>query len=388
MLNSVDTGDLALSGSLIPPNERRGQAEGTLDLPPGTTIFSADSHIDLSEDIFFERFPDHLRDRAPRVWFENGIWNIGHGGTSYLPREFIEPLSQYDLLPGASTGGLAARLKDADDDGVERELNFPNNMLVLLGLPDHEVRERCFRLYNERLAELQEAAPGRFYGVGFINWWDPAGARRTIAELKALGLRTFQLPLNPLTRPDGTAIDWGSAAMTPVWDEIADSGLPVTHHIGESPKHCEYNPLAVGLLHNMAGFREMFAKYIFGGILDRHPSLRVGWFEAGINWVASVLQDAVHVDMSIRHIYNWKLRHEIGHYWREHMFASFMIDPIGLELVDRIGIGNIMWSSDYPHSESTFGFSKNAIRAVIDAVGPGHAPAVLGGNVKRFLGLD
>ena len=47
-----------------------------------------------------------------------------------------------------------------------------------------------------------------------------------------------------------------------------------------------------------------------------------------------------------------------------------------------------MWSSDYPHSESTFGFSKNAIRSVIDAVGVENAPAVLGGNVTRFLGLD
>jgi len=55
-------------------------------------------------------------------------------------------------------------------------------MLVLLGLPDHEVRERCFRIYNERLAELQEAAPGRFYGVGMINWWDAAGARRTMPQ--------------------------------------------------------------------------------------------------------------------------------------------------------------------------------------------------------------
>ncbi len=387
MLNSVDTGDLALSGSLIAPNDRHGQSDGTLDLPPGTKVFSADSHVDLSEDIFFRTFPAHLKDRAPRVWFENGIWNIGQDGKSFLPYEFVAPLSQYDGLPGAGSGNLEARLADAADDGVEGELTFPNNMLVLLGLPDHDIRERCFRAYNEHLAAMQERAPGRFYGVGMINWWDPAGARRTLAEARALGLRTFQLPLNPLTRPDGSVIDWGSSAMTPVWDEIADSGLPVSHHIGESPKFCEYNPLAVGLLHNMAGFREMFAKYIFGGILDRHPTLQVGWFEGGINWVAAALQDALHVDMSIRHIFNWKLHHDVRHYWDTHMMASFMIDPLGLELIDRIGADKVMWSSDYPHSESTFGFSKNAIRSVVDAVGHERAPAILSGNAMRFLGL-
>ena len=32
-----------------------------------------------------------------------------------------------------------------------------------------------------------------------------------------------------------------------------------------------------------------FGKYVFGGILDRHPGLRIGWFEAGINWVPAAI---------------------------------------------------------------------------------------------------
>ena len=64
------------------------------------------------------------------------------------------------------------------------------------------------------------------------------------------------------------------------------------------------------------------------------------------------------------------------------------LQQLGDELIDRIGVDNVMWSSDYPHSESTFGFTRNAIKSVVDAVGPQAAPAILGGNVMRFLGLD
>ena len=51
-----------------------------------------------------------------------------------------------------------------------------------MGWPDKAVRELCFRIYNEHIAELQERSNGRFYGVGMINWWDGDGCRQTLAE--------------------------------------------------------------------------------------------------------------------------------------------------------------------------------------------------------------
>src|SRR3546814_4884960 len=72
-----------------------------------------------------------------------------------------------------------------------------------MGWPDKAVRELCFRVYNEHIAELQERSNGRFYGVGMINWWDGEGARKTLAEMKDLGLTTFWLPLKPGAGDDG-----------------------------------------------------------------------------------------------------------------------------------------------------------------------------------------
>ena len=70
------------------------------------------------------------------------------------------------------------------------------------------------------------------------------------------------------------------------------------------------------------------------------------------------------------------------------MVASFMVDPLGLDLVDRIGIDRIMWSTDFPHNESTYGYSGDSLAAVVDSVGPDAAAAVVGANVERYLGLD
>jgi predicted TIM-barrel fold metal-dependent hydrolase len=315
---------------------------------------------------------------------------VGKGkGKTFLPLDFSRVLMQYDDLAGAATTNIEARIAELRADGVDRELAFPNAVLALFHYPDRQLRERVFRIYNEHIAAVQERSNGHFYGVGLINWWDPDGARRTLAEVKSLGLKTFLMPLNPGKGDDDTIIDYGSAAMSPVWDEIEDAGLPVSHHIGETPPKtpCEVNSVVVGMMINVDGFRETFSKYLFSGILDRHPKLKIGWFEGGIAWVATALQDAEHLLASYQHMFNRKVEHDIRHYWDKHMSASFMVDPLGLKLLDEIGLDNVMWSSDYPHNESTFGYSQKSLKSVVDAVGQEAAVKICSTNVKTFLGL-
>jgi predicted TIM-barrel fold metal-dependent hydrolase len=373
-----------------PPKDRTGSATGSVGLPAGTDVFSADDHISLSEDIFYERFPSTMRERAPRVVRDDGAWTLAIGGKTFLPREFNAVLQQYDPLVGAATNDVDARLDELESDGIHRELAFPNALLGLMGWPDKEVRELCFRIYNEYIAELQERSKGRFYGVGIVNWWDGDGCRRTLAEMRELGLTTFWMPLKPGAGDDGKPIDYNSPAMYPVWEAIEESGLPVAHHIGEAPlaSPCRDNGLIVGMMHNVAPFREMFGRYVFGGILDRHPGLQVGWFEGGINWIPAALQDAEHLYASLQHMADHTIEHDVDWYWRNHMWASFMVDPLGLEMIDRIGIDRVMWSADYPHNESTFGYSEQSLASVVAAVGPEAAVKIVSTNVMTFLGLD
>jgi predicted TIM-barrel fold metal-dependent hydrolase len=382
------TSEIFPAGPILPPNDRYGQTGPALSIPAGTVVISADSHIEVGPDIWYENFPSHLKEKAPRIWHADGVTYIGPGGKSLLPDSFAEVAKPYGSVPGFLSSNMDARMKDLDDEGIAKELAFPNIILAILNYPDLEVRELCFRIYNEHLAALQNRFPARFYGVGLINWWDPAGARRTLTELKSLGVKTFLVPLNSGQDADGDRIDYASTKMRPVWEAIEDSGIPVSHHIGETfSAHCEFNHIEISFVHAASPFRDMFARYIFGGILDRHPTLQVGWFEGGINWVASAIQDAEHSHASFWHMENLKIKHEPEYYWRQHMYSSFMVDPLGLEMIDRLGADKVMWSSDYPHPEGSFGYARSSINYAAKAVGPDRAPDVLGGNVARFLKL-
>jgi predicted TIM-barrel fold metal-dependent hydrolase len=372
------------------PKNRRPVPPNDLELPVGTEVFSADNHISLSEDIFVERAPASMKDRVPQVINVEGGWAVGLGGQSILHPQFLEVLTQYDPLPGSHAGDVDARLGALDSEGVDKELAFPNAILALFGFPDKEVREVCFRIYNEYIADVQERSGHRIYGVGLINWWDADGARRTLEEAKSFGLTTVLMPLNPGKDGNKVPIDYASQAMDDVWSVIEESGLPVSHHIGETPAATpnQFNAVAISMLQSVAPFRDTFGKYVFGGILDRHPGLQIGFFEGGINWVPSVLQDAEHLAASFHHLNDLVPAHDPRWYWEHHMMSSFMLDPLGLHLLDRIGVDRVMWSTDFPHNESTYGYSNESLATVVRAVGADDAAKIVSHNVKRYLGLD
>ena len=52
-------------GGLGAPKDRHPAPPVDLGLPAGTEVFSADDHISLADDIFYERFPEGMKDRAP-----------------------------------------------------------------------------------------------------------------------------------------------------------------------------------------------------------------------------------------------------------------------------------------------------------------------------------
>ena len=188
MSPQTSTVSLYPPGGYGAPKDRHGHADGTdVGLPEGTVVFSADNHISLADDIFYERFPDDLKDKAPRIWYEDGAYQVGRKGQSFLPGDFSAVLMQYDDLPGAASTNIEARIQELHEDGVEKELAFPNAVLALFHYPDKKLRELAFRIYNEYMAELQERSNGHFYGAGLINWWDPQGRQRDAGRAEIVG---------------------------------------------------------------------------------------------------------------------------------------------------------------------------------------------------------
>ena len=188
--------------------QQRGPAGGHRGLLRRQPHFAGRRHL-------LRTFPDDLKDKAPRIWYEDGAYQVGARASRSCRRRLqrgADAVRRPARAPPAPTSRPGSR--NCADDGVDKELAFPNAVLALFHYPDKELRELTFRIYNEYVAELQERSNGHFYGVGLINWWDPEGARRTLDELKSLGLKTFLMPLNPGKDDDGDPIDYGSTAMS------------------------------------------------------------------------------------------------------------------------------------------------------------------------------
>jgi predicted TIM-barrel fold metal-dependent hydrolase len=368
-----------------PVIDRHSALDVKMNLAPGTRVISADSHWELSDDIFIENFPARLKDKAPRVWFDI-IWRIGYRGKM----EGL-PLGEKTAIVVARTTGegianLQVRYRDMDAEGVEQEIVFPQTLLGFSRHVEFEVQELVYRLYNEYVAK--RFAGSRSHPVGvFSNWWDAGAAERAMQQIVDLGFKTFLIPITPGKSIDGKDMSYGDPVLERFWDVIAASGLPVCFHIGEGVDLDHRGGIGATVMVLTAPYRKPFAQMVFGGVFDRHPNLQVVFAEGGLSWVPHALQDAeAFVD-------NYgdageQLKHRPSHYWKNNCHATFQNDPLGMNQLCYIGADRIMWAADYPHTEGTFGYGQAVVNAIVEKTTVDESRAILGGNAVSLFGLE
>jgi predicted TIM-barrel fold metal-dependent hydrolase len=360
----------------IPLSPQRTPQPASRAWPEGTLVISADSHM-LEPDLWIDRFPEHMKDQAPRMTFVDGGWRLSVAGRPMTPPQLAADLCMtLECAPGMTS--IEARLADLDIEGVEKELIFPQRLFGLFMFGEMMNRPETFGAYNEHIGEACKAGRGRLFPVMIPNYWDMSGARASVDRCQALGARCLMVPIKPGKDVDGEPIQYSDPKLDPLWDAVAQSGIPLCFHIGEAIPTAAPGAAGTFVLTQMQGFRHIWGQLTFGGVFDRFPKLKVVFVEGGICWVASMLHDADMIYNSFPTVMNPKLAHPPSWYWFNHCYATFMTDPAGLELLHRIGPDRVMWSSDYPHQESTFGYTRSAIQAVFDATTVENAQLVLG----------
>lgn len=370
----------------IAASPQRVPQAGTRPWPAGTRIVSADSHL-IEGDYWFDGFPADKKDQAPRMHFEDGAFHLTIGDKSMTPPEIARFLCEnMECHPGLSD--IPARLGDLDIEGVEKELIFPQRLFGLFMFGEMQNREEVFGLYNQAIARRCAEAPGRLYPVMVPNYWDMDQAAASVAECQALGARALMVPLKPGKDKNGKFINYNDEAMDTLYQAIADSGIPLTFHIGEAIPSARPGAAGISLLTQMQGFRNQWASLTFAGVFDRFPALKAVFVEGGLSWVASMLHDADMAATHFRTSMNPTLKHPPSWYWRNHCYATFMTDPVGLSLLDRIGPETCMWSSDYPHQESTFGYTRSSIQAVFDATSVANAQRIVGRTALEVFDME
>jgi predicted TIM-barrel fold metal-dependent hydrolase len=365
--------------------ERTAQA-ATRSWPRGTRIISADSHM-LESDLWVDRFPAHMKDQAPRMVFEDGGWQLTIAGKPMTPPHIAKGLcTSLECTPGFTS--VEARLADLDVEGVEKELIFPQRLFGLYMFGKMMNRAETFGAYNEHIAEVCKSGKGRLFPVMVPSYWDMEAVKASVDRCAKLGARCLMVPIKPGEDVNGEVIQYSDPKLDPMWDAIAESGIPLCFHIGEAIPTAAPGAAGTFVLTQMQGFRQIWGPLTFGGVFDRFPKLKVVFVEGGISWVASMLHDADMIWNSFPTVMNPKLKHPPSWYWFNHCYATFMTDPAGLELLHRIGADRVMWSSDYPHQESTFGYTRSAIQAVFDATTVKNAQLILGKTALKLFAME
>jgi predicted TIM-barrel fold metal-dependent hydrolase len=131
------------------------------------------------------------------------------------------------------------------------------------------------------------------------------------------------------------------------------------------------------------------ADFIFSGVLERHPNLRLSLAEGQIGWVPFQLErmDDVWVEHRAWGGVAGTLSMPPSDYFRRQVYGCFFRDPHGVANLDAIGVDNVTYETDYPHTDSTFPYTRQVAAELMRGVPDDVVDKVMWQNAARLLHL-
>ena len=163
-----------------------------------------------------------------------------------------------------------ARIRAMDRLGVETQLVMPTPFTFLYDA-DPEIAIAFAHAQNDLLAELVAAGDGRLYGLGALPLQNPAAAIAEATRLRvALGLSGVEIGTHAgnllLHDPD----------LDPLFARLVELDASVFVHPWKPLEPCRTAHSGLGFgLGRPVETELAVGSLVFGGVLDRHPNLRV-----------------------------------------------------------------------------------------------------------------
>jgi predicted TIM-barrel fold metal-dependent hydrolase len=311
---------------------------------------------------------------------------MGAGKTPEELPTFFESSTYKDARPGG--WDPAERVKDMDLDGVEADVIYTTLGFRQFWLTDGTLQRACFRVYNDWLADYCAYAPNRLAGLALISLYDVAEGVKELRRCAARGLKGALIWVSPpADRP------YSSPDYDPFWAEAQDLGMPISLHsitgMGPESRLAIKNPLdryvrSTVLCHEV---QRTLVVLIFSGVLERFANLKLVSAENEVGWLPFFLQKLDQSQEEYRYLYPAPLKLKPSEYFRRQVFATFIDDPVGVASREFVGVENIMWSSDYPHTVSTWPHSREVVERDFKGVPEGEKRQMVRENVARLYGL-
>jgi len=373
-------------------------------------IVDADAHVNPSADMWADYLPEGLRELAPKI--EHGedcdyvVFEGKRRKLNLISAQAGRKGSDFKMHGRASdarAGGWMpnARLSDMDEDGIDTAVLFGGGPL---GTSNMELYKASFDAYNRWLADFCAAAPQRLVGVGYVPMQDVDEAIKMVRDFHARGLKAVNIPAFPmspvaslnggdaqmmaLTGDVNSERSYADAEFDPFWKTVCDLGMPVTIHLGgRAVRFTNPKFFLSDLLMSKFGMGEPIAIMIYGGVFQRFPDLKLASVESGVGWFAFAANYMDETWKKQRYWVNSVLEHEPSYFWERNIYGSFIHDRAGILMRSMPGAGNIMWSSDYPHSETTFPESLQVIERLFEGVPEDDKHMILCGRAKALYGI-
>jgi len=356
---------------------------------------SGDSHFLEPEDLWQQILPPKQAARMPRSEKVSDDEEIVHvDGQSFrrkLPKIMTKRveggMTIADLSarpPGARD--VKARLVDLDNEGIWGEV-----MYASLGLWSGLIRDR--RLVREAAAaqnewavsELQDAAPDRLVPAAQMPMLAVEDAVTEVEHAAEIGLKVINLPTGaPPAMPDYNADDW-----EPLWAAAERAGMVIGFHIGTDTEDPAIFRGPGGAILNYVetcyGGQKVATKLVASGALDRHPELKVLISEGGATWVP-FLGDRMNEAYRQHSMF---IRPPLTRLPKEILFrqvyASFQHDESAPAALWAMGYHNVLWGSDYPHLEGTYGHTQKTLQELFGEVEPEVRTRITQGSFKELF---
>lgn len=370
-------------------------------------LASADGHVGPPT----EDYRPYL-DPAYRARFDDFLAEHVHRWSAAEPTSVLDPQAwawwrghpRFEQTGVTSLWDPAVRLAELDQDGVAVEVLFPDDQnentapwlgggIIQPGLTRRypaELRLAGARAYNRWLADFCRADPTRLIGtIAIPTLEDVAGAVAEMRRAHADGLRhavmlalEYHQPLLHHPRYE------------PFWAACCELDLTVAVHLGDgSPHWLGDGPwdFAVAVMETFFLSHRPLWCLVFGGVLERHPGLRLVFTEQGADWVPGTLEamDGLATGAMWRAAREHPLPRLPSEYWRRQCFvANSLMRRPDVEQREAIGIDQMVFGSDFGHHEGMWPEIPRLMREMFEGCPRGDVAKIVGENFLRAYRVD